>query len=113
MNAAELSRIKSSRESEPKNWIRVGYSTCGIAAGAEEVYAVLEREIRKRELDVTLKKVGCVGMCYAEPLVEVDVEGAPRVFYGKVDGEKAAKIVEKHVVGKILLNDIIYDVPLR
>lgn len=111
MNITELNKIRNDVKRKNRNWIKVGYSTCGIAAGADEVYAVMERELKKRGLEVELKKVGCIGMCYAEPLVEVNVEGVPRVFYGKVDSERAAKIIEKHVAGKILLNDHIYDIP--
>ncbi len=109
----DLVRIKGERKGAPKNWIRVGYSTCGIAAGAQGVLDVLCEEVQRRGLDVQIKKCGCVGMCYAEPLIEVNVEGVPRVFYGKVDKETAAKIVEKHVCGKMLLNDRIYDVKLN
>lgn len=111
MNLDELKKIRERERRRGKNWIRVGYSTCGIAAGADEVFEVMQRELEKRGLDVELKKVGCAGMCYAEPLVEINVEGVPRVFYGKVDGAKAAKIIEKHVAGKILLNDHIYEIP--
>ncbi len=110
MKPADLEKIRSSAPPEKKNWIRIGCNTCGVAAGAEEVFETMTREIAKLKLEVELKKVGCAGMCYAEPLVEVQVEGVPRVFYGKVDAAKAAKIIEKHVAGKILLNDHIFDV---
>ena len=95
-----------------KNWIKVGYGSCGIAAGAEEVFKTLREEVKRRRLQIEIKKCGCIGMCYAEPLVEVQTEGTPRVFYGKVDREFARKIVEKHVCGKMLINDHIYDIPL-
>jgi (2Fe-2S) ferredoxin len=109
-----LANIKQARNAKKKmNWMRVGYSTCGIAAGAETVFGVLREEIQKRNLDCEVKKCGCIGMCYAEPLVEVNVDGVPRVFYGKVDKDTAVKIVDKHVSGKMLLNDRIYDVKVN
>ena len=92
------------------SYISVGMSACGIAAGAEEVFKVLVEEVKKRRLPVEVNKCGCIGMCYAEPLVEVKVEGLPAVFYGKVTRDTAIKILEKHVAGKMLLNDSIYGV---
>lgn len=80
--------------------IRVGVSSCGIAAGAREVLGCLENEIKQRGLDVELAQCGCAGMCYAEPLVEVCVEGMDPVVYGNVDAGKAVRILEEHVVNK-------------
>lgn len=95
------------------DYIRVGMSTCGIAAGADEVIAVLNDEAKKRNLSVDIRQGGCLGMCYAEPLVEVSVEGLPTVIYGKVNREAAIKIMEKHVAGKMLVNDYIFDFKVR
>lgn len=105
----DLGKIKEAELSANRNWIKIGFSTCGIAAGAQEIYDVLCEEARKHNADVMIKKCGCVGMCSAEPMVEVCVKGLPRVFYGKVDRETAIKIVEKHVCGKLLVNDHICD----
>jgi (2Fe-2S) ferredoxin len=109
----DLESIKQTRGQADRNWIKVGYSTCGIAAGAKEVYDTLVEESRKHNADIDIKKCGCVGMCSAEPLVEVRVKGLPTVFYGKVDKEVAIKIMEKHVGGKMLVNDRIYDMKLN
>jgi (2Fe-2S) ferredoxin len=49
-------------------------------------------------------------MCYAEPLVEVNVEGLPPVIYGMVNKDVATKILEKHVISKMLVNDYIFEV---
>ncbi|MDD5131886.1 MAG: (2Fe-2S) ferredoxin domain-containing protein [bacterium] len=95
-----------------KNWIKVGMSTCGIAAGADEVYKTFVEEAKKKNLTVDIKKCGCLGMCYAEPLVEVHVEGVPQVIYGKVNKDIAIKILEKHVGTKMLVNDYIFDLSL-
>jgi (2Fe-2S) ferredoxin len=93
--------------------IRVGMSTCGIAAGADVVFATLTEEAKKRNAAVEIKKCGCLGMCYAEPLVEVKVEGLPSVIYGKVNKEIAMKIIEKHVCNKMLVNDAIFELGVK
>jgi len=95
---------------ESGDWIKVGMSTCGMAAGAGEVFSTLQQEAKKRNLEVRIKKCGCQGMCYAEPLVEVHCAGLPDVVYGRVDKETAIKILEKHISAKTLVNDNIYEV---
>lgn len=96
--------------SKEDNIIKVGMSTCGIAAGADTAYKILRQEISNRNLDIKVKKCGCTGKCYAEPLVEVVIEGMPTVTYGKVTKEVAENIIERHVVHKELLNNNIYDI---
>ncbi|MBF0485399.1 MAG: (2Fe-2S) ferredoxin domain-containing protein [Candidatus Omnitrophica bacterium] len=111
MTKDQLLAIKDETlKKQPASWIRVGYSTCGVAAGAKEVYEVLCEEIKARNLTLEIKKCGCVGLCSAEPLVEVNVEGAPRVFYGKVNKEIAHKIMDEHVSQKKLVDGHIYDI---
>jgi NADP-reducing hydrogenase subunit HndB len=86
----------------------VGMATCGIAAGARETLSALLDEIDKRELgDVKVIQVGCLGYCHSEPTVQVNVPGEEPVIYGNVDDARAREIIEKHVIGKDLLDDAI------
>jgi (2Fe-2S) ferredoxin len=94
------------------DWIKVGLSTCGIAAGAQGVYDILIEESKKRNIPVAIKQCGCSGNCAAEPLIQVKVEGMPIVTYGRGDTDTAIKILEKHVCGKRLVNDHIYGIEL-
>jgi (2Fe-2S) ferredoxin len=93
-----------------RNYIKVGMSTCGIAAGAEDVFQAMLKEVKKRNVNIEVKKCGCFGMCYAEPLVEVSVEGMPLVSYGRVTPEIAIEIVQRHLVEKTMVNDYIFQV---
>jgi (2Fe-2S) ferredoxin len=77
----------------------VSMGTCGIAAGAREVMAVILEELGKRKLDeVMVTQTGCMGLCEYEPLVEVVKPGQPQVIYHHLDAEKARQIVVKHLV---------------
>ena len=96
--------------SNKKSSIAVGMSACGLAAGAEDIFQTLTEEVKKRDLAVEVTKSGCAGMCYAEPMVEIKMEGLPTVIYGKVNREDALEIVERHIMGKSLLNDHIFEV---
>jgi (2Fe-2S) ferredoxin len=106
----DLDKMNQVSCDKPKDWIKVGMSSCGIAAGAEEVFNFFVEEVKKRNLQIEIKKSGCAGMCYAEPLVEVNVEGLPPVIYGMVNKDVATKILEKHVISKMLVNDYIFEV---
>ena len=52
-----------------------------------------------------------MGLCYVEPTVEIAVPGMPAVIYGKMTQDFARELVKKHLVGKKLLDDHIYDRP--
>lgn len=92
-----------------KTVIKVGMASCGIAAGARPVYEYLLDKLGDRK-DVEIKQVGCIGLCFREPLVEV-IEDGTRVMYGEVDIDSLEKIIESHILNgtpveeKIILSD--------
>ena len=72
-------------------FFRVGVASCGVAAGAAEVRTLLENAV-----DVPVIGVGCIGHCYAEPIVEAVLKDGSSVFYSEVKAnDKAiANIIE-------------------
>ena len=95
--AAEATRRWDVESRRP--WLRVGTALCGQAAGSEAVVAALKDALQSQDVDARISEVGCIGLCYAEPLLDVQLPGGPRVFYGNFDPEQAAKVVSAHVVG--------------
>ncbi|WP_029166696.1 NADH-quinone oxidoreductase subunit NuoF [Aminiphilus circumscriptus] len=90
-----------------KTIVKVGMASCGVAAGARPVFDKLSALLDGRN-DVVLKQVGCVGLCFSEPLVEIEREGV-RSLYGKVTPEFAEQIVQDHVdQGKVLTEGLIF-----
>ena len=84
--------------SEQSVQIKVGMATCGIASGAKEVMKYLAEECERLAVDANIKQTGCLGYCYAEPMIEVLVPGAkPRVF-GFVDNDKVHEIIERYII---------------
>ncbi|MCF7935230.1 MAG: 4Fe-4S binding protein [Synergistales bacterium] len=75
--------------------VKVGLASCGIAAGATPVYDELNALLADNPR-VELKRVGCIGLCFHEPLVEVEQDNE-RVIYGEVDSELAQRIVSEHI----------------
>ena len=65
--------------------IKVGVASCGLAAGAGEVLEALTRNAG----NIPVVSVGCIGHCYAEPIVEVETDNGS-VFYSAVKGDDAS-----------------------
>jgi (2Fe-2S) ferredoxin len=78
--------------------ITVGMGTCGQAAGAGETYQALERELAARGIAANLRSVGCIGMCVKEPLVDIQLPGAPRITYANVRPAQVPRLIEEHVL---------------
>lgn len=79
--------------------IRVGMATCGLSAGAGEVYAALKEEAAGRQLDARLVPTGCLGYCRAEPLVDIRIPRMGRVLYANVSPGDAAGMVRSLETG--------------
>ena len=77
--------------------ILIGAATCGRAAGALDVRAALERELAARSIVADICEVGCFGMCYAEPLVEIAMPDGRRVMYNNVTEDTAAELVRDFI----------------
>ena len=78
----------------------VGMATCGIASGARPVLNTLVKEVEDRKLKhVIVTQTGCIGLCQYEPIVEVMEPGKPKVTYIKMNADKAAEVVERHLIG--------------
>ncbi len=81
----------SSLKKEPT--ILVGLATCGKAAGAGEVWNSLAEEIEKFGIKANLISVGCLGHCYAEPLVIISYPPFPALAYARVNKVVASRLV--------------------
>lgn len=85
----------------------VGMGTCGLSAGAGQVFETLEGLQEKDSGAFELSGTGCIGMCFREPLVEVRDDGH-RTIYGDVTVDVAEKIYESHIRnGKILEDHVV------
>ena len=82
----------------PDNYPRVfvGTGSCGLAAGADKVFDAAKTFIRDGGRDIHLVRTGCMGMCHAEPVLEIHVPGRPRVVYGGVEPDRVAEILGTH-----------------
>jgi len=79
--------------------VKVGVGSCGLAAGAAEVYNKLQDYISSAALTVKLKKTACIGMCFEEPIVEFSGLESGAVTLGKVDPEHVIGLLDDYLMG--------------
>ncbi len=115
--AAEDKRAAFEELPVPK--IHIGMATCGIASGALDTRLAFEEALAERGIDAVIHATGCVGHCYAEPVVIIDhpASGFPPIFYHEVSPGKARMLVKlfleggdprfEHVFGATVENEMI------
>jgi len=79
-------------------WIRVGAALCGKAAGCDAVLEAINSALQQHDVQAHVSEVGCLGLCFAEPLMDVQWPNGPRVFYPNVTPELAEQIVASHIM---------------
>ena len=105
------STLERRRRTAAKRWqalaenrrpvVYVGMGTCGRAAGADEVLAGIREHLKELQVAADIVKVGCIGPCYLEPLVDVQLPGRPRVSYGNMTAELAARTLDELLAGTV------------
>ncbi len=70
------------------NKITVGLATCGISAGGLPVF----ERLKKANLGIPVEKVGCIGMCYNEPIVTL-VRNDVRSIYGSITEDNVEELI--------------------
>lgn len=103
---AEITKIKRDtlKQLKSKRRIQVGIGTCGIAAGAKEVYEFLGREMKKHKLDdCSITGVGCMGECALEPMVEVVERDGSSIIYCNMTVDRAQEMVDSHLIKGVKL----------
>lgn len=76
--------------------IRIGLGSCCVASGSDAILQSLEETVRTSAYNLTIKHVGCVGMCHQVPLIEVIENNSEPSLYAKVNPDDIRYIVEKH-----------------
>ncbi|MGB6012277.1 MAG: NADH-quinone oxidoreductase subunit NuoF [Desulfobacterales bacterium] len=115
----EAERRRKAFTETPVPKIHIGMATCGIASGALETKKAFEEILAERKVEAIIHPVGCIGHCYAEPVVIIDHpdSGFPPIFYPEVTAGKAQMLVKlflgegdprfEHILGATMENDLI------
>ena len=81
-------------ESADTTRVLVGSGTCGRAAGAENVLQVARDYSDSASAGPIVREVGCLGLCYVEPLMELCAPDRPTVLYGAFEPEQTEELLE-------------------
>lgn len=81
-----------------KPLILVGTATCGRSAGALDVLEAIRDECSAQRIDGDVIEVGCIGLCYLEPLVSIIKPNCPGIYYGQISPEKVKKLIKSYLV---------------
>jgi NADH-quinone oxidoreductase subunit F len=75
-------------------------ASCGLAAGAGEIEKTLRTLLKKKKYkNIELLETGCIGMCFAEPLIEIINEENESTFFGNIALEDVGKLVDVYLAG--------------
>lgn len=97
--AKELAVIR--REVTTKPVIYVGAGTCGLGAGAGKTFDAIQRYVEDNQLEADVVKVGCIGLCSSEPIMDVRIPGKQRVSFERVTADKVDNIMDQLMEGNI------------
>jgi NADH-quinone oxidoreductase subunit F len=81
-----------------KPHIIIGTATCGLAAGAGQVLIIVEKELARLKIDADITQVGCIGLCYAEPMMDIIKPGWPRISYSNVDTKDVPSLLKDFLI---------------
>jgi len=107
----DLNKLKSEGEKllrPRKIRIQVGTAPCALSKGAKDVMEKLKEELEHQKVDATIMPVGCIGICYEEPIVEVIAPGKPKLTYGRITTDKVPSLVKAIAKGKALKKNVLY-----
>jgi NADH-quinone oxidoreductase subunit F len=82
--------------------VRIGTPTCGRAAGALDTLQAFRERIEKEGVEAHIIEVGCMGLCFAEPLVIIHKpqSGLPPILYGPITYDRVQRLVEGFILGE-------------
>ena len=76
--------------------IRIGLGSCCLVKGADTIFNAVTAAVREAARPVQVRHVGCQGMCFMTPLLEVAIPGQDPILYTRIKPERAADIVHRH-----------------
>jgi len=99
--------------------IKVPIASCTVAGGAEKIYESVLAEVRSRKIDAEVTIVGCMGLDFIDPWIELAKIGYPPAVYANVKPEHVKRIISEYLSGNFLgayalrfrVNDEEKDVP--
>ncbi len=81
--------------------IYVGAGTCGLGAGAAKTIDEIKTYLDKNKIEGDIVEVGCIGLCSAEPIVDIKLPGKNRIAFKNIDADKVEGLFDSVFANKI------------
>lgn len=78
--------------------VRIGFGSCGIAAGGRKVMDKMTDLINNQDKLIEIIPTGCIGMCFYEPIVDI-IDNDYVYTYANVTPAIAEEIFTSHIIG--------------
>jgi NADH:ubiquinone oxidoreductase subunit F (NADH-binding)/(2Fe-2S) ferredoxin len=82
------------RQNISKPVVFIGAGTCGLGAGAGKTLAAAKRYLAENSIEADVVEVGCIGLCSAEPLLDVQLPGYNRISFQKVSEQQVDELLD-------------------
>lgn len=87
-----LNQLKRHRVDKPV--IYVGAGTCGLVAGARKSVQAVNQYLLDYKIKAEVIEVGCIGLCSAEPLIDIQLPGKNRIAFSNITHEKVFGLLD-------------------
>lgn len=104
-DTAAVEKLK--REKTDKVTVFVGAGTCGLGAGAAASKKEIQKYLAEHKIDADIVDVGCIGLCSAEPLIDIQLPGKTRVSFKNITADKVSSIFDDIFKGVIQKDNIL------
>ncbi len=96
------------REDVLRPTIFIGTGTCGLGAGAARTLAAIRELLATRGTQADVVEVGCIGMCVAEPMVDIQLPGRNRISFGHVTDKAVEAVIGGLLDGAVAMDHVLY-----
>jgi NADH:ubiquinone oxidoreductase subunit F (NADH-binding)/(2Fe-2S) ferredoxin len=100
-----MTRLRRDVLSRPA--IFIGAGTCGLGAGAGRTLEAVGDYLKQRKVQADVVEVGCIGLCSAEPLLDVQLPGRTRVSCERVTADRVPDVLDALLAGKVPAEGVI------
>jgi NADH-quinone oxidoreductase subunit F len=76
--------------------IHVGLGSCCMAKGSDQLFHALRESAGQCAGQVSIKRVGCMGMCHRTPMIEVAQPGQAAAYYANLTPGQAGALLRRH-----------------
>ena len=95
------------REQLARPVLFLGTGTCGMGAGAGKTLEAVRAYLADKKIQADIVEVGCIGLCVAEPMLDVQLPGKARVSFQGVTSGKVAPLLDAVFAGQIPAENVL------